>query len=748
MGSENNTGAGDTAAIANSVETKALAARLQPLKMRAARVVERLEEWFAEPTRARRSLAIAGGAVLLAGLVLPPVELPSRILSLGYTPLRPGEHARISSNPSGAFIEVFRHDIVRPGRMSLRGTDRMPAALPNGQEPIGQLWQLDLKGTPPRQAELNVHITVPADEQAFLDPYGWDGHRWRWLAVSFPSPDTARIELQPASFLPETIVMTRATEAATQVSAVLLPPPNTVPAAVAELPILEMEAFRLESDDGSLAGDVFPVPAHPEGRYAVVSNVEPGRIRYDLVINLLSQRTARERHRAAIVDIVRREKLAGVVLDYRAIPGDLQTVYADWLRRLKADLGPIGGTVIVTVPMPTRNSGSWDPGTYSWQALGAATDGVRVLLPNDRPLATAELDAMVRWGLQLVERQKLQLSVPVRGRDILDDPVRPEVRDIAFGDALAKILNIAQADAPGRLSPAESANIELRTVAASGLAQDPDTGMWRFGYWDANRRPHTVWLNDAEGLKPAFDIAGRYRLGRLALQGVSAGLDPALWHLVQTFRETGEAELVPGSYQLTWQLLDDLGTVVREAQQPLADTVFAFRAPETEGHYQLAVNLVGADGRLVVPGKPRLLVVGPPPPPTPTPTPPRILMIPTVESAATEPPPRDESTSREPITANVTPRSVSARTFDATLAYPLGVLRSGPGTRYSEVGDAKAGDAFDVLARNDDASWLRVRLAATGVEGWILADSLEILVEIASLPTEESATPTPQGFQG
>jgi hypothetical protein len=160
------------------------------------------------------------------------------------------------------------------------------------------------------------------------------------------------------------------------------------------------------------------------------------------------------------------------------------------------------------------------------------------------------------------------------------------------------------------------------------------------------------------------------------------------------------------------------------------------------------VNLVASDGRLVVPGRPRRLEVGPPPAPTPTPTVHVIYIEPTPENPATEPPPADERVAREPVRANVTPRSVRTQSYDATFAFPEGVLRAGPGSGFVEVGDAKTGDVFDVLARNQDGRWLKVRLVSTGVEGWILAETLEVAVDVANVPLEVAATPTPIGFEG
>ena len=163
----------------------------------------------------------------------------------------------------------------------------------------------------------------------------------------------------------------------------LLPPPSVVPAAVAELPVLEMLAYHLAADDGTLSGQVFPVPARPSGRYAVIDNIEGPRVRSDLVNNMLTLPASRRHHREAIYDAVRGQGLAGVVLDYRGIAGALQPIYAAWVGRLASDLHRLGAEVIVVVPMPRPRPGVWDPHPYAWRRVGSAAAALSV---GDLPL--------------------------------------------------------------------------------------------------------------------------------------------------------------------------------------------------------------------------------------------------------------------------------------------------------------------------------------------------------------------------
>jgi hypothetical protein len=267
--------------------------------------------------------------------------------------------------------------------------------------------------------------------------------------------------------------------------------------------------------------------------------------------------------------------------------------------------------------------------------------------------------------------------------------------------------------------------------------------MWRFYAWDDMRQKHTVWLNDALGLRPAFQIAARYRLGRLALHGIEAGLDPALWPMIRAFQRSGEAPAVEEDYQLAWQLTDQEGRVVREAQQPLNVAEFRFRAPDIEGSYELKVNLVTSAGGLVAPGPARPVTIGPPLPPPPTPTAPVFFLDPTPESAATRPPPPDErSIDREPVRADVDTSLVTGmgteQPSDAIVSMPEAVLRAGPGVQHEVVSSARQGELLAVLGRSSNQRWYQVRMEATGVIGWIRDEFVDLTIDPDSLSVTET----------
>lgn len=705
---------------------------------------EALRGWLSGAAGARQAGMAAVVVLVVAGLLLPPVSMGRRLTTLGYTSLQPGRDSHVAAPRSSAALVVSGRAIQRRARAQLRedagAASRLPP-LPAGHEPLSSYYRLDIAGPAPRQADIELTVAAGAGDHPFVDGFGWDGRRWRWLAPAFFGSDRLRLSLPLDQFVPQHVVATVATRGATEVAAALLPPPASVPAAMAELPILELRAYHLASGEGHVSGRRFAVPDRDARVYGLVDNLEGERLRTDLVNNMLILPRSRQRLREALLDIVRRDRLAGLVLDFRGIDSDLQRVYSGVLGRLAHDLHSAGAELIVVVPMPQRTHNGWDGGSYNWQELATAADGLRVALPNDRPLTIEALDSLVQWALPRVERGRLQLAVPVRGRDVTEDAVTL----IGYGDALAKVLDLAASDVPRRIDPATTAAVTLPTLERSELGLDPATGMWRFHYWDDNRRQHTVWLNDAAGLQPAFDIAARYRLGRVALDGVSSGLDPSLWRMVKEF-EAGKPPVAPSTaYRLQWRLMDETGRTVQEALQPLEDATFQLRAPLREGSYRLGVNLVTGESRIAALGNTTEVRVAPAPPANARPTELLIVVVPTPEMVETAPPPRDEEVVAERTPVRIGQAVATLETdYDAVVSFAEGPLRAAPDFAAAVVTDLRVGDRLKVLGTSDDGAWLHAKQASTGLEGWVRKELVLRNAPVAATgpARPSSATPT------
>jgi len=68
------------------------------------------------------------------------------------------------------------------------------------------------------------------------------------------------------------------------------------------------------------------------------------------------------------------------------------------------------------------------------------------------------------------------------------------------------------------------------------------------------------------------------------------------------------------------------------------------------------------------------------------------------------------------------PTAVTPNGYQAVVVQPIGlVLRSGPGTSYSQVGGVDYDTELTVLEDDPAQGWLRVQVTSNGQEGWIKA---------------------------
>jgi len=121
------------------------------------------------------------------------------------------------------------------------------------------------------------------------------------------------------------------------------------------------------------------------------------------------------------------------------------------------------------------------------------------------------------------------------------------------------------------------------------------------------------------------------------------------------------------------------------------------------------------------------------PAPTATDTP-----IPTNTSDV--PPPTD--TPSLPPTPVSTPTPISQP--EATVATKTLNVRSGPGTNYSRVKQAKEGERLKVVGRTEASDWLKI-LTSDGQEGWVSAEFVTVNTDLGPVAVAQvPPTPTPQ----
>jgi uncharacterized protein YraI len=104
------------------------------------------------------------------------------------------------------------------------------------------------------------------------------------------------------------------------------------------------------------------------------------------------------------------------------------------------------------------------------------------------------------------------------------------------------------------------------------------------------------------------------------------------------------------------------------------------------------------------------------------------LVAPTMaQSSTATPAPTAQQPAASPQPTNL-PMTASTQFF-ATSNFRVNV-RSGPGTQYTVLGQARVGDAFDITGRLANNQWLRVNF--NGQEGWVSAALFKVTGDVAT----------------
>lgn len=119
-------------------------------------------------------------------------------------------------------------------------------------------------------------------------------------------------------------------------------------------------------------------------------------------------------------------------------------------------------------------------------------------------------------------------------------------------------------------------------------------------------------------------------------------------------------------------------------------------------------------------------------PPTETPTVEQVAPTPTDTPTPTETPTEVPTATAVPLAPTATPTPEAAKPS----ANGVANLRAGPGTEYAVVGQAQAGQALEVVARNGAGDWYQLAEGAW-VAGFLVDDAPDVAVAATIPPTPE-----------
>jgi hypothetical protein len=575
-------------------------------------------------------------ALLIVSLLLPPIALPERVLSAGYTTITKVGGALL--DPDGAQLTVPPGAVSGKAQLQfssfpradfLAGTagDAASAqAIPTNLEMKSPLYAISLRGEMPSKITLSIPIPNDAEPLRTLDLYAWNGREWQWIPkLIFPEDDLLESNL---SFVPEGVAVMQTRPLVPSVSAPL-EAGSVLPAEAREVLVeVEAESLPVQSDgiDGnpsvSAAGGLLEQPG--EGTSYIVlptlKNELEGTIRSDLVNNILVSEDLRRNHISDIVELVVQNMYPGVNVDYQGMDASLRDSFTAFVLELADELHANHKLLAVTVQPPIQISEDrWDTGVYDWQAIGQAVDTFKLSAPASPDVyrSGGQIEALLDYAVNNVERYKIQFVLPSYSTDWVGDSYTPR----SYAETLHLLGgSLVLAENREVFAPGEVVTVQL-AGASSSVNFDEQTGYYWFTYTD-DKGEHTVWLENATSMAHKLDLVSKHNLKGVSVQGLlSAGIDERMWEILRTYLKsvTPEADT---QFAVVWTVESAVGASLTQEVGSLTDPVFAWTAPVEGGEYSISA-VISADGGETAGtegGRVSFTVSEPTPTPTPQPT--------------------------------------------------------------------------------------------------------------------------------
>lgn len=589
--------------------------------------------------------------LVLSALLLPPISLADRVLSIGYESI--GRDGGVIEDPDGMRITFLPEGIRRSFRVRLNAVPRslflqgaagnslLTAAesIPPNLIMKSPYYRVRLWGVAPESpGKVLLSIPIPNDSEPYrtLDLYSWNGEAWEWLPnTKVVTEDVIEAELD---FLPESVVVMQTHAIHPNVSTdytMGAPLPDNVQDTLVEI---NPQGLLLDAQ-GAIAGDLGELsPELQNATFSVIPTIrnwtDELSVRSDLIDNMLIDNSARNAHVEAVAALVQRNGYQGIDIDYRGINPDLRVEFTTFIEQLRQAM-PSNKLLSVRVELPKQVSAdSWETGAYDWRALGRLANVVKVpTSPDPRAYADGgQMEVMLNWAVGQINRYKIQLLLSTQSTE----QVNGITRNISYEQALAPIGAVALQNESNIVPPGENVNFTLNGLQAStGIQFDSASGTYWFAYLDDNNAQHTVYLENAASIARKLQFVAHYNLRGVAVQNLlSDDNDARIWDVVRKFLDL-VIPPVESQYSVVWQVQNEQGGVIAQEVVDLSQPGYSWQAPEAGGSYQVnAAISSGQDINGAVPrGSVQVLVATPTPLPTPTPEP-----SPTPEPTATPAP--------------------------------------------------------------------------------------------------------------
>jgi hypothetical protein len=539
------------------------------------------------------ALVIIIAALVIIGLILPPVSLLSRLgigsggcktLSAKNPSLDHPDGLTVALDPTAKGTLAVKLASVPEDKFETASADIKAAlkALPRGYRAKGPLFQINACGTRAVPTTLTVFIPDGAEPWETLDLLAWDGKVWQWIGGHLDA-DTG-VLVTRVEQVPQNVILAQTTITSALVASDL-PASGNVAAEGAPFATMVFVPGLLPAEDGGINGDPEALPRPPDdvtaALYPTLRNwTRPGRANAGLVSDMIANAKLRATHVKALTALVAKSRYAGVQIDYRGLSQDDRAAFSDLITQLGDSLHKVNKKLAVVMPQP-NDDGTWDTQGYDWHTIGAAADTVQMDLPPD-PAAygKSSAEALVRWATGEVSRYELYLGLT----SLSVDQAGTDVTYLSLEQALKPFGDVQVPD--GTITPGTAVSVTL-SGSAEGVTFDPATKAYRVTY-TVNNQAHTTVLGSGSSLATQLGWALRYRLRGATIRGLlEPGNDPAVFGAVQEYAAQNPPPDIE-AMQVTWTVQ---GTPA--ATSPLTRTELVWTAPNAAGTFSVAAAIAG-----------------------------------------------------------------------------------------------------------------------------------------------------------
>lgn len=667
--------------------------------------------------------------LLVAALLLPPVSLLDRIQSLSYVAV--DQTGATVADPDGTAVILPPEAIQEPVQVSIssiprvefldgsRGEDLRTAAenLPANLIPKSPFYQVDVRGEAPKELILSVPIPNDSEPYETLDLYTWTGSEWAYLPSTILRAED-RVESRLFGVVPENFMVMQTVSGPARVTADIGLANQLPPNAETAVSQVAVAGLYLRGD-GALDGALQAVPA---GNYEIVPelrNWEKEVVRLDLINNMLVDPGLMDNQLNAVTDLLVSNLYPGVIIDYRGVDA-IPSARADFVRfvsRLAERLHApeVNKTLAVRVEAPHQISAEqWDTGGYDWRALGRVVDTLIVPAPVD-PRAYqpgGEMDALLTWATDNVERAKLQFDLP--GFSI--ERSGQYLLKKGYQESLQPLLGQIQASEEGVAVPGEQVDLTLDNPRVlSQVTFDEAIGMYFYKYIDDQGFERTVYIENGGSFAHKLAILQKYNVSKASVLSLESGdVDPHIWEVARQFQEGNLSADAANNLAVAYTVYNPDGSILTQDVRPLENPAYAFTAPNGEGNIHVEAKIVEGNSPVSQPQTVALALATPTPatPPTPVPTP--------------------------------TPE------FAGLSSGQVVNVRQGPSTAYPVIGQIQPGQFYRITGENEAKDWWQIEL--NGDKGWVIGElvntsgdlgSVAVITDIPKPPAPAVASAAP-----